>query len=106
MAAKYILVMTMCASRSEGARIIGSLLRKRLVACANVSGRVESRFRWAGKLDKATESLVMMKSTLSNFTRIEREIRRLHSYEVPEIIALPIVAGSKDYLRWISDSVK
>ena len=103
---KFITIFVTCGSVKEAGRIADSLLSKRLVACANIIPGIKSIFRWQGKVDKAAEILVMMKTRSSNFARIEKEVKRLHSYEVPEIIALPIVAGSKDYLKWIDSSVR
>lgn len=97
--------MVMCASREEAKRISERLLAKRLTACVNILPGVESKFWWKGKLDTAAEFLMTMKTLKANFKRIESEIRRIHSYEVPEIIAIPIVAGSRDYLDWISGAV-
>ena len=105
MAKNYIFIMVTCASKTEARKISARLLAKRLVACANILPKVESRFWWKGKLDTASELLVTMKTVRSNFKKIEAEIKRIHSYDVPEIIALPIVAGSRDYLDWISKAV-
>jgi len=66
---------------------------------------MESRFWWRGKLDSAAEFLMTMKTVRPNFKKIETEIKRLHSYDVPQIIALPIVLGSRDYLDWINKTV-
>lgn len=101
----YIAIFTTCSSRKEADVIVMSLLKKRLVACGTITGYVASRFRWKGKLDKASEVLVILKTRRANFFMVEREIKRLHSYDVPEIIAFPIVAGSPEYLGWIHDSV-
>jgi len=103
---KFITIFVTCGSVKEAGRIGDLLLSKRLVACVNIIPGIESKFRWKGKVDKAVEVLVMMKTRSSNFAGIEKEVKRLHNYEVPEIIALPIVAGSKDYLKWISASVR
>lgn len=105
MAKKYILVMVTCASGAQARKISGRLLAKRLVACANILPKIESRFWWKGKLDSASEILVMMKTVRSNFKKIEAEIKCVHSYEVPEIVAVPIAIGSRDYLDWISRSI-
>ena len=105
MAENHILIMVTCVSRKEARKISGRLLAKRLIACANILPKVESRFWWRGKLDSAAELLVTMKTVKSNFKKIEAEIKRVHSYEIPEIIAVPIVAGSRDYLDWISRAV-
>ena len=105
MAENCVIIMVTCASREEARRIAGRLLEKRLVACANILPKIESRFWWKGKLDSAAEFLVMMKTVRSNFKKIEAEIKRVHSYEVPEIIAVPIVWGNRDYLDWISRTI-
>jgi len=97
--------MVTCASKEEARKISGQLLRKRLVACASILPKIESKFWWKGKLDSAREILVTMKTVRSNFKKIEALIKSLHSYEVPEIIAVPIVAGSRDYLDWISRTI-
>ena len=105
MAKNYIVIMVTCVSKEEARKISERLLTKRLIACANILPKIESRFWWKGKLDSAAELLVTMKTVRSNFKKIEAQIRRVHSYEVPEIIAVPIVAGSKDYLDWISRTI-
>ena len=101
MADKFVIILATCSSRQEADRIAASILKKRLAACANVIGRVRSRFWWQGKIESAGEVPLMLKARAANFKRIEKEIKRIHSYAVPEIIALPIVAGSKEYLKWI-----
>ena len=103
---KFIMVMVMCSSRSEARKMAGSLLTKKLVACANIVDGIESRFWWKGKIDRANETLLIVKTKKANFKKIEAEVKKMHSYEVPEIIAVPIAAGSKDYLDWIEDSTK
>lgn len=71
----------------------------------NIIGKVESRFWWKGKLEKCEEVLMMIKTGSRNFKSVEKNIKRLHSYEVPEIIAVPIVEGDRRYLNWIDSSV-
>jgi periplasmic divalent cation tolerance protein len=105
MVKNYVLVMVTCASQEEARKISGRLLAKRLVACANILPKVKSRFWWDGKLDSADELLITMKTVRANFKKIEAEIKRIHSYKVPEIIAVPITAGSRDYLDWISQAI-
>ena len=106
MAKKCVIIIVTCASRKEASEIIGVLLRKRLVACANILGNIHSRFWWMGRLDTANEVMVLCKTTAANFTSVSRAVKDIHSYKVPEIIAVPIVAGDKSYLEWIEDSVK
>jgi periplasmic divalent cation tolerance protein len=103
---KYAAVFVTCGSRKEAEAIADALLKARLIACASIIGGVESRFWWKAGIDKASEVLIIMKTRASNFARVEREVRRLHSYEVPEIVMLPLAAGSKPYLDWIEENVK
>ena len=105
MAKNYILVIVTCVSKEEARKISETLLRKRLVACVSILPNIESRFWWKGKLNSAAELLITMKTVRSNFKKIEAEIKSLHSYEVPQIIAVPIVLGSRDYLDWISRAI-
>jgi periplasmic divalent cation tolerance protein len=101
-----IVVFVTCASAREARRIATALVSKRLAACGNIFGApVFSIYRWKGKVEKAREVLLILKSTRKAFAALEREVRRLHSYETPEIIALPIAAGSHAYLKWLQDSV-
>jgi periplasmic divalent cation tolerance protein len=101
-----IVVLVTCKSKSEARRIVTALVTKRLAACGNISeSPVSSIYRWKGKIERAKEVLVILKSTRKAFTALEREVTRLHSYDVPEIIALPIVLGSRKYLSWIGESV-
>ena len=106
MVKKPIIIMVTCASRKEARRIADRLLIKRLVACANIVSGVESKFWWEGKIDSASETLLMMKTVKANFKKVEAAVLSLHSYEIPEIIAAPITAGSKSYFSWIEKSVR
>lgn len=102
----FIAVFITCSSRKEAVCIADAILRKKLAACANIISELESKFWWNGKIVKAKEALVIAKTSRRRFISLEREVKRLHSYEVPEIIALPIVAGSKSYLEWIDKNTK
>jgi periplasmic divalent cation tolerance protein len=87
-------------------RLSDMRLVDRSAACANiVLSPVESIYRWKGKVEKAREFLMILKTTSKRLPALEREVKRLHSYDVPEFIALPITAGSSEYLRWLQDSV-
>jgi len=97
--------MVTCPSREEARKISGRLLAKRLIACASILPGVDSKFWWQDKIDSANEFLVMMKTVKANFRKIKLEVKRIHSYEIPEIIAIPIVLGSRDYLGWISQAI-
>lgn len=102
---RYIIIFTTTSSREEGARIISALINKRLIACGNIIKGIESVFRWKGKTVRARESLIIIKTKRALFKKVAREIERLHSYEVPEVIAAPIIEGSRKYLKWIDESV-
>jgi periplasmic divalent cation tolerance protein len=101
-----IVVLVTCGSAKEARKIGRALVEAKLAACANVLGSpVQSIYRWKGKVESAREFLVVLKTSRKSFAAMERTIRQLHSYDVPEIIALPIAKGSRDYLSWISGSV-
>ncbi|MCX6898484.1 MAG: divalent-cation tolerance protein CutA [Verrucomicrobia bacterium] len=101
----YCVVFVTAGSRPEARRIARALLEQRLVACANIVPGVESHYWWKGKIDHAREWLLVMKTRRNRFRAVERAVKELHSYQVPEIIALPLVAGQADYLQWIDDSL-
>jgi periplasmic divalent cation tolerance protein len=101
-----VLVMITCSSDKEADRIADMLVDKKLSACASVMSGYRSKFRWKGRVEEQKEILIMAKTSRSKFAAVDKEVRRLHSYEVPEIIAVPIIEGSKNYLKWIADSLK
>jgi periplasmic divalent cation tolerance protein len=102
-----IIVLVTCGSQKEARRIARSVVEARLAACVNVlQAPVESIYRWKGKVATAREFLLVIKTTRKRFAALEAEVRRVHSYDVPEIISLPIERGSKAYLAWIDDSVR
>jgi periplasmic divalent cation tolerance protein len=102
-----IAVLVTCGSMKEGRRIARALVERRLAACVNVlQAPVESVYRWKGKVESAREVLLVIKTSRRRFGALQAEVRRLHSYDVPEIIALPVTNGSRDYLEWISESVR
>jgi periplasmic divalent cation tolerance protein len=96
-----IIVLITTSSEEEAHKIAELLVNDKKAACVNIVPRVDSVFRWEGKLDSARESLLMVKTKASLFPEIVELVKRTHSYEVPEIIALPIIAGSEDYLKWL-----
>lgn len=103
---KIVMVVT-CGSPKEARRIARALVHRRLAACVNILGApVRSIYRWKGKVESAREVLVTAKTTRKRFAAAVKTIQRLHSYDVPEIIALPVAAGSRDYLAWISECVR
>ena len=97
----YIIVMVTTANKQEAENIAQRLLKERLIACANIIGPVSSLFHWAGKIEKAEEYLIFMKSREDLFEKLAETVKALHSYEVPEILVLPIVEGSRAYLDWL-----
>jgi periplasmic divalent cation tolerance protein len=104
---RFRIVLVTCASMGEARRIGRSVVEKKLAACANIlRGGVESVYRWKGKVERAREVLVMMKTTARRLKELEREVKRMHSYDVPEFIVLPIIEGSREYLGWVDESVR
>jgi periplasmic divalent cation tolerance protein len=102
----YVVLVT-CGTRAEARKIARLVVEARLAACANLVGApVESLYRWKGKVESAKEFLLLIKTTRARFPALREAILRAHSYDVPEIIALPVAAGSKRYLEWIAESVK
>ncbi len=101
----FCVVFVTAGSRPEARRIARALLERRLVACASIVPGVESHYWWEGKIDHAREWLLVMKTRRNRFRAVEHVVKQLHSYQVPEIIALPLAAGQADYLRWIDASL-
>ena len=100
-----IVIFITTSSEPEAHKIADLLLTKRKAACVNIVPRVESSFWWQGKLDSAQESLLIIKTRASLLPEIISMVKAAHSYEVPEIIALPVIGGNEDYLNWIDDEV-
>jgi periplasmic divalent cation tolerance protein len=102
-----ILVLVTCGSQKEARKLARALVGQRLAACVSEIGApLASTYRWKGRVESAKEFLLLIKTSRRRFAAVRELVRELHSYEVPEIIALPIVAGSRTYLDWISASVK
>jgi periplasmic divalent cation tolerance protein len=102
----YIQVVTTTEHRRDAEAIAQALVESRLAACVQIVGPITSIYRWQGKIETAEEWQCLAKSRRDLFDRIEAAIRRLHPYQVPEIIALPIVAGGMDYLNWLEEAVE
>ncbi len=100
-----IVVLLTAANRAEAARLAEMLVASRLAACVQIMPAMESVYLWQGKIERQSEVLLIAKTISSKFAELEREMRALHSYEVPEIIALPVMAGSATYLEWLSAAV-
>jgi len=97
-----IIVLMTTATKQEAQKIVNSLLNEHLIACANIIGPVYSEFMWQGKIEKAKEFLVMMKSDEKLFEKLSKTTKKMHSYETPEILALPIVKGWPPYVEWLN----
>jgi periplasmic divalent cation tolerance protein len=102
-----LVVLVTCGSVKEARSIARALVEARLAACVNLTaGPVESIYRWKGRVDTAKEFLMIVKTSRARFPALQKMVKRLHSYEVPEIVVLPIEKGSQDYLAWLSESVR
>ena len=102
----YIVVFITTANAEEAQQISRVLLNQRKAACVNIVSKVSSLFWWQDKLDSEVESLLIVKTKASQLNELVRLVKEIHSYDVPEIIALPIVGGNRDYLEWIDREVK
>jgi periplasmic divalent cation tolerance protein len=100
-----IQIETVTGDPADAERIAASLVAKRLAACVQVNGPVDSTYRWKGQVETSQEWRCLIKTTRARFADVEQTIREIHSYEVPEIIATPIVLGSTQYLEWLEDAV-
>ena len=103
---RSVIGLVTCASRREARKLAQVVLAKKLAACVNIVSGVESHFWWQGKLDRANEWLLLIKTTSGKTKALTQAIQANHSYEVPEIIFTPIVAGARNYLKWIGESVQ
>jgi periplasmic divalent cation tolerance protein len=103
---ELIQVVTTLEHREDAERIARALVEQRLAACVQVVGPITSTYRWRGKIETAQEWQCWAKSRCNLYDEIEQAIRRLHPYEIPEILAVPIVAGSASYLAWLDAEVK
>src|SRR5260370_25216583 len=96
-----IIVLMTTANGEEAARLDDMLVGAHLAACVQILPEMESVYRWHGKIERQAEILLIVKTTMAKFDELEREVRALHSYETPEIVAIPLVAGSTPYLEWL-----
>ena len=102
---EYIMILVTTKDKAQAKKMANALLDGKLIACANIVEHVHSLFVWQGKKDSAEECMLILKSKKNLFNKIVKTVKLLHSYEVPEIIALPIILGEKKYLSWIKRSV-
>ncbi len=103
---KHIIVFVTVSSNEEAQKIADLLLKQKKAACINILSGVSSSFWWQGKIDAARESLLVIKTKASVLSKVIELVKAAHSYEVPEIIAMPILGGNADYLSWIDAEVK
>lgn len=99
------LILTTCGSAEEARRIAQEIVQRRLAACVNIVPQVESVYRWKGEIESAAEWLLIIKTTAAAFERLRYALAKLHSYDLPECIAIAIEDGSSEYLEWIGESV-
>jgi periplasmic divalent cation tolerance protein len=102
---EFIVVLVTVGSSAEGDRLARALVDERFAACVNRIQSIRSVYRWQGKVEENEEELLIIKSTRNLFAGLERRVRELHSYSVPEIVALPIVEGSQGYLEWLREQL-
>ena len=103
---RFQLVLTTAGSREQAESIARELVERKLAACVNVIPGMTSFYRWRGELQREGEVLLVVKSRRGLFDRLAARVRELHSYQVPEIIALPVIVGDEDYLRWLSEATQ
>lgn len=99
----YQLVLTTCPTQELALTLANALVKEGLAACVNILPPMQSVYRWKGQVESAAEQLLVIKTTAANYAAVERRIRELHSYELPEVIAVPIVNGLPAYLAWLTD---
>src|SRR2546425_12508900 len=102
--ADAIVVLMTAPDRDEAGRIAEMLVDSRLAACVQVLPEIHSVYRWKGEVERATETLLLAKTTSDKFDELDRAVREIHSYDTPEIVALPVSAASAPYLKWVLES--
>jgi len=103
---EYIQVLTITEKKEDGEKIAKGIVKKRLAGCVQLVGPIESTYWWKGNVETAEEWLCFIKTKKDLYEELEKAIKKIHPYETPEIIAMSIVAGSKDYLKWLSNELK
>jgi periplasmic divalent cation tolerance protein len=100
------IIFTTAGSKEEARKIANALVERKLAACVNIVPKVESIYRWEGKIETAEEWLLIVKTNANAFARVRDAIKELHSYDLPECVSISIDEGSEEYLRWIADEVQ
>ena len=103
---EYRVVLITCGGEEEAGRIATAVVEERLAACVNIVPGISSVYRWKGEICRDTEVLLVVKTRESALRKLEERVKELHSYDVAEVIALPILAGSKEYLDWVKDACR
>ena len=101
-AVEFVVVLVTTGSAEEAQRIGRTLVTEQLAGCVNVVGPIRSIYRWEGALEESEERLLIIKARAADLPALEERVRALHSYDVPEVLALPVTAGSEDYLAWLA----
>lgn len=101
-----LIVFMTAANGEEATRLAEMLVGSQLAACVQILPAMESVYRWQGQVERQSEVLLIAKTTVESFPEFEREVRALHSYDTPEIVAVPITQGSSSYLKWLNDNVR
>jgi len=102
---KTIQVITTAETKADAQAIARAVVEKRLAGCVQIIGPITSTYWWQGEIETAEEWMCVIKSRQDLYERLEEAIREVHPYDVPEILAVPVIAGSKDYLRWLDDEL-
>ena len=102
----HSLILSTACSKDEALQISRALVERRLAACVNLVGPIESIYRWKGEVESAQEVLMLIKTESARFEEVRDAIKQLHSYEVPEVVEVSVENGSADYLKWMSESVR
>lgn len=105
MMSNALIVLVTAPNTEEASRIADALVGGRLAACVNILGGVESVYRWEGRVNRDSEVLMIIKTTEERYAELEAQVKALHSYTTPEVMAIQIERGSEAYLRWLSESV-
>jgi periplasmic divalent cation tolerance protein len=103
---EYIVVLVTASHEEEAARIANGLVETGLAACVNIVKGIRSVYRWQGKIEDGNEALLVVKTRRDFFESIVKQVKELHSYTIPEIIALPVTEGSEEYLRWLEEETE
>jgi periplasmic divalent cation tolerance protein len=101
-----IVVFSTCSNPEDAARIARKLIDERLAACVNVSPGMRSYYRWKGAIEESEECLLIIKTSRDLFDRLRLELEKAHTYEVPEVVAVPVVDGAPNYLNWMEAELK